>query len=87
MGDTLIQLPGLLVVEDDASLQSAWISSFSDVGYSVRGSGDADSALLQARLDPRPALALLHLGLPPRPGGPTVRLVVVRHLLLRLPSL
>ncbi len=87
MGDTLIQLPGLLVVEDDASLQSAWISSFSDVGYSVRGSGDADSALLQARLDPRPAPALLDLGLPSRPGDPTVGLELLQQLLLELPSL
>ena len=76
-----------LVIEDDAALKDAWVAALEDTGYGVTGARDAVSAIEQARTDPRPALALLDLGLPPRPGDPTVGLELLQQLLLELPSL
>lgn len=77
----------VLVVEDDPALKDTWVAVFQQCGYQVVSAADADSAIEQARTDPRPALALLDLGLPPHPGDPTVGLELLQQLLLELPNL
>jgi DNA-binding NtrC family response regulator len=83
----MLQLPGVLIIEDDDALRTAWLNALSQLGYPTLGARDPDDAIEQARTDPRPALALLDLGLPPRPGDPTVGLELLQQLLLELPSL
>ncbi|MCA0211966.1 MAG: response regulator [Proteobacteria bacterium] len=77
----------ILVVEDDPALKDTWVAVFEQHGYCVVAAGDAVEALALARTDPRPSLALLDLGLPPRPGDPTVGLELLQQLLLELPNL
>lgn len=57
----------ILIVEDDVLLRQAFRLLLEDAGYDVVEAGDARDALLRAAED-RPALILLDLGLPDRPG-------------------
>ncbi len=57
----------ILLVEDDAPLREAFRMLLEDVGYEVREAGTAAEALHSVALE-RPALVLLDLGLPDRPG-------------------
>lgn len=77
----------ILIVEDDTSLRDAWAGVLGQHGYAPRTAGDLPEALHEARLEPRPQLALLDLGLPPHPGDPSVGLEVLRQLLQEIPSL
>jgi two-component system, response regulator RegA len=77
----------VLVVEDDPALREAWSDTLTQQGYQVRSAGDAFEALAQARIEPRPQLALLDLGLPPKPGDPTVGLELLRQLVLDIPGI
>ena len=86
--DDLGQLKlAVLLAEDDPFLNEAWSATLTQQGYQVRSAGDAFEALAQARLEPRPQLALLDLGLPPRPGDPSVGLELLRQLVLDIPGL
>ena len=77
----------VLLVEDDPILREAWSDTLTQQGYNVRSAGDAFDALAQARIEPRPQLALLDLGLPPKPGDPTVGLELLRQLVLDIPGI
>ena len=77
----------VLIIEDDPFLNEAWSNTLTQQGYQVRSAGDAVQALAQARLEPRPQLALLDLGLPPRPGDPSVGLELLRQLVLDIPNI
>ena len=77
----------ILLVEDDPTLREAWSDTLTQQGYQVRSAGDALDGLAQARLEPRPQLALLDLGLPPKPGDPTVGLGLLRQLVLDIPGI
>ncbi len=57
----------ILLVEDDESLRQAFRLLLEEFGYQVREAGTAAEAL-DAFADDRPALVLLDLGLPDRPG-------------------
>jgi two-component system KDP operon response regulator KdpE len=57
----------ILLVEDDAPLREAFRLLLEDVGYEVHEAGTAAEALRAAAQEP-PALVLLDLGLPDRPG-------------------
>lgn len=57
----------ILLVEDDVLLREAFRLLLEDVGYQVREAGTAAEAL-RAAADDKPALVLLDLGLPDRPG-------------------
>ncbi len=57
----------ILLVEDDAMLREAFRLLLEDVGYEVHEAGTAAEALRAAAVD-KPALVLLDLGLPDRPG-------------------
>lgn len=57
----------ILLVEDDAPLREAFRLLLEDFGYEVREAGTAAEALRSAAAE-RPALVLLDLGLPDRPG-------------------
>ncbi len=57
----------ILLVEDDAPLREAFRLLLEDFGYEVREAGTAAEALRSAATE-RPALVLLDLGLPDRPG-------------------
>ena len=67
----------ILLVEDDPMLRQAFRILLEDAGYEVREAGTAEQALSTAEVHP-PALVLLDLGLPDRPG-----LEVARELLKR----
>lgn len=83
-----MQVPrSVLLVEDDLALRDAWTDSLTLQGYQVRSAGVAFDALAQARIEPRPQLALLDLGLPPKPGDPTVGLELLRQLVLDIPGI
>ena len=60
----------LLVVEDDTGLQSQLRWCFDD--YDVVITGDREAAIAQLRRH-QPWVVLLDLGLPPDPGGVTMR--------------
>jgi CheY-like chemotaxis protein len=61
-------VPGpILLVEDDPLLRDAFRLLLEDAGYQVREAGSAKEAL-EAVDDAVPALVLLDLGLPDRPG-------------------
>jgi two-component system, OmpR family, KDP operon response regulator KdpE len=66
--------PSILIVEDDPLLRHAFRLLLEDAGYRVQEAGTAAQALDRAAAE-RPALVLLDLGLPDRPG-----LEVARHL-------
>ncbi len=57
----------ILLVEDDAPLREAFRLLLEDFGYEVREAGTAAEALRSAAAE-HPALVLLDLGLPDRPG-------------------
>ncbi len=59
--------PRILLVEDDAMLREAFRLLLEDVGYEVQEAGTAAEALRVAAVG-KPALVLLDLGLPDRPG-------------------
>jgi DNA-binding NtrC family response regulator len=80
--------PVVLLVEDDASLRDWWVGSLEDMGYGVFSAADAVGALDIARqaqsfFD----LAVIDLGLPPRPNDATEGLELLRRLLLERPAL
>ena len=77
----------VLLAEDDLFLREVWSATLTEQGYAVRNAGDAVEALAQARLEPRPQLALLDLGLPPKPGDPSVGLELLRLLVLEIPGI
>ena len=78
----------VLVVEDDPSLRDWWCGSLEDMGYHVVSADSAPRALGLARQSATPVeLALLDLGLPPRPNEPTEGLELLRLLILEQPSL
>jgi CheY-like chemotaxis protein len=64
----------ILLVEDDPLLRHAFRLLLEDAGYAVREAGTAAEAIERAGQG-RPALVLLDLGLPDRPG-----LEVAQHL-------
>ena len=64
---TTVQTHTILLVEDDALLREAFRLFLEDVGYRVLEAGTAAEAL-RAVADTPPALVLLDLGLPDRPG-------------------
>jgi DNA-binding response OmpR family regulator len=66
--------PSILLVEDDPLLRHAFRLLLEDAGYEVHEAGTAAEALDEAAAR-RPALVLLDLGLPDRPG-----LEVARHI-------
>jgi two-component system, OmpR family, KDP operon response regulator KdpE len=57
----------ILLVEDDPLLRHAFRLLLEDAGYRVVEAGTAAEAIDQARAE-KPALVLLDLGLPDRPG-------------------
>jgi DNA-binding response OmpR family regulator len=59
--------PSILLVEDDPLLRHAFRLLLEDAGYRVIEAGTAAEALEHAFAE-RPALVLLDLGLPDRPG-------------------
>lgn len=64
----------ILLVEDDPLLRHAFRLLLEDAGYQVHEAGTAAQALDRAATE-KPALVLLDLGLPDRPG-----LEVARHI-------
>lgn len=66
--------PAILLVEDDPLLRHAFKLLLEDAGYRVHEAGTAAQAMDEA-LARKPALVLLDLGLPDRPG-----LDVARHI-------
>jgi CheY-like chemotaxis protein len=60
-------MTSILLVEDDPLLRHAFRLLLEDAGYLVHEAGTAAQALDQA-VSTRPALVLLDLGLPDRPG-------------------
>ena len=77
----------MLLAEDDLFLREVWSATLTEQGFAVRNAGDAIEALAQARIEPRPQLALLDLGLPPKPGDPSVGLELLRLLVLDIPGI
>ena len=59
--------PSILLVEDDPLLRHAFRLLLEDAGYDVHEAGTAAEALEQT-VTRKPALVLLDLGLPDRPG-------------------
>lgn len=59
--------PSILLVEDDPLLRHAFRLLLEDAGYDVHEAGTAAEALAQTVMQ-KPALVLLDLGLPDRPG-------------------
>lgn len=59
--------PSILLVEDDPLLRHAFRLLLEDAGYRVHEAGTAAEAIAQAGAE-HPALVLLDLGLPDRPG-------------------
>lgn len=57
----------ILLVEDDPLLRHAFKLLLEDAGYQVHEAGTAAEALEQANTE-KPALVLLDMGLPDRPG-------------------
>lgn len=57
----------ILLVEDDVLLRQAFRILLEDAGYRVTEAGSAAEALAEARRDP-PAVVVLDMGLPDRPG-------------------
>lgn len=66
--------PPILLVEDDPLLRDALRLLLEDAGYRVREAGSAAEAL-EASTSEAPALVLLDLGLPDRPGLEVARIL------------
>jgi two-component system, OmpR family, KDP operon response regulator KdpE len=64
----------ILLVEDDPLLRHAFRLLLEDAGYVVHEAGTAAQALERAVAE-RPALVLLDLGLPDRPGLDVARII------------
>lgn len=64
----------ILIVEDDELLRDAFTLLLEDAGYQVLGAGSAGEAIAVA-LESFPALIVLDLGLPDRPGLDVVRAI------------
>lgn len=64
----------ILIVEDDELLRDAFTLLLEDAGYQVLGAGSATEGIDIAR-DRLPALVVLDLGLPDRPGLDVVRAI------------
>jgi DNA-binding response OmpR family regulator len=62
----------ILIVEDDALLRDAFKLLLEDAGYQVLEAGSARAAI-ELAVDRLPALVVLDLGLPDRPGLDVVR--------------
>ncbi|HUG02675.1 MAG TPA: response regulator [Longimicrobiales bacterium] len=62
----------ILLVEDDSLLRRAFSLLLQDAGYRVREAGTAAAAIAEARTR-APAMVLLDMGLPDRPGLEVVR--------------
>lgn len=62
----------ILIVEDDELLRDAFKLLLEDAGYQVLEAGSADAAL-RLVIERLPALVVLDLGLPDRPGLDVVR--------------
>lgn len=75
----------ILLVEDDTGLRDFWSSALSREGYAVRSAEDAQAAIELARIEPRPRLAILDLGLPPQPQDPSVGLGLLEQLISENP--
>lgn len=73
----------LLVVEDDAGLQSQLRWCFD--GYEVAISGNREDAIAQLRRL-QPGVVLLDLGLPPDPGGVTEGLATLQQIITLAPE-
>jgi CheY-like chemotaxis protein len=67
----------ILLVEDDPLLRHAFRLLLEDAGYRVHEAGTAAQALDRA-LAEQPALVLLDLGLPDRPGLEVARTITTR---------
>jgi len=74
----------LLIVEDDAGLQSQLRWSFE--GFEVALAGDRESALAQVRRF-EPSVVTLDLGLPPDPGGVSEGFRALKEILVLDPSI
>lgn len=77
-----VPLRKLLIVEDDAGLQSQLRWSFED--YRVIQAGDRTSALKQLR-EHQPAVVLQDLGLPPDPAGTKEGFATLAEIMQRAP--
>lgn len=78
----------VLIVEDDASLRDWWSGSLEDMGYGILSAANAVEALVIARQAQSSFdLAVLDLGLPPRPNEATEGLELLRILILERPAL
>lgn len=64
----------ILIVEDDELLRDAFTLLLEDAGYQVLGAGSATEGI-DVALDRLPALVVLDLGLPDRPGLDVVRAI------------
>ena len=69
--------PSILLVEDDPLLRHAFRLLLEDAGYNVHEAGTAAQALERA-VAVRPALVLLDLGLPDRPGLEVARVITTQ---------
>ena len=77
----------ILLVEDDDSLRDWWTGSLEDNGYCVLSASSSARALAIARDNHATIdLAVLDLGLPPRPNDATIGLELLRLLILERPS-
>ncbi|HUF49817.1 MAG TPA: response regulator [Longimicrobiales bacterium] len=72
-----VPLASILLVEDDPLLRHAFRLLLEDAGYRVFEAGTAAEALEQADTH-RPALVLLDLGLPDRPGLEVAREITTK---------
>ncbi|MCB1864841.1 MAG: PEP-CTERM-box response regulator transcription factor [Chromatiales bacterium] len=75
--------PALVVVEDDAGIQSQLRWAFD--GFDVQVAGDRDSALARVRAL-RPSVVTLDLGLPPDPGGVSEGFAVLDAIVSEFPA-
>jgi DNA-binding response OmpR family regulator len=64
----------ILIVEDDELLRDAFTLLLEDAGYQVLGAGSAAEGI-DIALERLPALVVLDLGLPDRPGLDVVRAI------------
>ncbi len=74
----------ILIVEDDLLLRDAYRMLLEDAGYGVQEAGTAGEALELVAAD-APALLLLDLGLPDRPGLDVARALHARRETAQVP--